>query len=413
MTLSPPVLRNRDYRLAFQARVFAAMALQVQAVIVGWQLYQLHPDPLLLGMVGLVEAVPAIGFSFFSGHVVDTHKPARIYQLSIAVLFLNACALWLVVSPQLNLSEKLQIAGLFAAVFVSGAARSFTSPSFFSLVPRVVPRSLFGAASAWNSFAYQIASIIGPALGGLVFGKSNHVIAFSLPPVLALSGLASSLFLSKEVRDYKSDREREPFVKSMKAGLSFVFGNRVLLSSLALDMFSVLFGGAVALLPFFADQILKAGSEGLGYLRAAPSVGSLVVALYLAIRPLPVISGKTLLWVVAGFGAATVVFALSRDFTLSMIALGLAGAFDGVSMVIRGTILQILTPDQMRGRVSAVSSVFITSSNEIGAFESGVAARLLGLVPSVVFGGIMTLIVVVTTAWKVPELRRTRISQGE
>jgi hypothetical protein len=237
-------------------------------------------------------------------------------------------------------------------------------------------------------------------------------VAFALPAIFQV--LASLLInrLSKECKNLKSSEKREPFLKAVRSGLHFAFGHRVLLSAMALDMFSVFFGGAVAVLPIYADRVLHVGSQGLGLLRAAPSAGSALVAVGIVLYPTKLsISGRVLLIVVAGFGASTLAFAVSTHFALSLFFLAASGAFDGVSMVIRATLLQILTPTHMRGRVSSVNSVFITSSNEIGAFESGVAARILGVIPSVIFGGVMTLLVVACTAFFVPELRKTRISQ--
>lgn len=406
-----PVFAVRDFRFIFLIRFCSMMALQVQAVIVGWQVYQLHPDPLLLGLIGLVEAIPAIGCSFISGHIVDIKRPVSVFRWSLLILFINTVVLWMAVAPSSALADSHRLLILYAGIFISGAARSFTSPSIFSIVPQIMPRSLLGSAAAWNSSAFQFAAIIGPVLGGVTYGALGARWAFLIPPLLMLAALVASGRFSPNTRALHSTAAHEPFWKSISAGVRFAISNKALLSTMTLDMFSVLFGGAVAVLPVFADQIFKTGSVGLGLLRTAPSVGSVLVALYLATRPMKVISGRTLLWVVAGFGAATVGFALSNNFYLALIFLALSGAFDGVSMVIRSTLLQLLTPDNMRGRVSALSSVFITSSNEIGAFESGLAARFMGLVTSVVFGGSMTLAVVAITAWKTPELRRTRITQ--
>lgn len=262
-----------------------------------------------------------------------------------------------------------------------------------------------------NSSAFQIAAIVGPALGGLAFSAGGATVAFALPPVFLLGASILVRSLSAAARNAGVDGRREPFLQSISAGLKFAFGHKTLLSAMALDMFSVLFGGAVAVLPMFADQVFQTGPTGLGILRAAPSAGSAIVALWLATKPMKTISGRALLMAVAGFGTATIAFALAPTFWFAVACLAVTGAFDAVSMVIRSTILQIFTPDRMRGRVSAVSSIFITSSNEIGAFESGVAAKAMGLVPSVVFGGAMTLAIVAGTAWRVPQLARTRIRQ--
>ena len=387
------------------------MGLQAQAVIVGWQVYQLRPDPLLLGLIGLAEAIPAITFSFFSGHIVDTNRAAVVYRLSVFALFLNTCLIFCAVAPFVPFSNDQRLVLLFLGVFISGAARSFSSPSVFSLIPRVVPRDLISSAVAWNSSTFQFASILGPSIGGLLYGTFGAVTAFLLPPTLLALSLLCSTFFSSETNALRNLSPREPFAKSLRTGIDFTLKSKVLLSTMLLDMFSVLFGGAVAVLPIFADQVLHTGSFGLGLLRAAPSVGSAIIAITLAMRPLKTVTGRSLLWVVAGFGACMIAFALSTNFALSLLILALSGAFDGVSMVIRSTILQLLTPSSMRGRVSALSSIFITSSNEIGAFESGLAARILRLIPSVVFGGTMTLMIVGFVSWRVPELRKTEIGK--
>lgn len=409
MFSNSPVLQIKDFRLLFLTRIFVSMALQAQAVIVGWQVYQMSKDPLLLGLIGLTEAVPAITCSFFSGHIVDNNRPAAVYRLCILTLLLNAVLIWFAASSVFQFSDHLRLILIFAGIFGSGAARSFSSPSISSLIPRIVPRNLLSAAAAFNSSSFQIAAILGPAFGGLVYGRFGATIAFAIPPVILMIAFVSSEFLSKPAKALRATSTREPFLKSIQSGVKFALGQKVLLSTMILDMFSVLFGGAVAVLPIFADKVLHSGSFGLGLLRAAPSVGSGIVVLILAFRPMKVISGKTLLWVVAGFGLSNLLFALSTNFTFALLFLALGGAFDGISMVIRQTIEQLLAPDHMRGRIAALGSIFITSSNEIGAFESGLAARFMGLVPSVVFGGAMTLVVVSATAWLVPGLRKTRI----
>ena len=417
------VMAIPDFRCLFYMRLFASTALQVQAVIVGWEVFQLTHNALLLGLMGVAEGLPAIACSFVSGHTVDNNRPVLIYRLSVGALFFNTCLLLFAVLPQslpatLHLSNKLftdnlRLTLLFTGIFISGSARSFTSPAVFSLIPQIVPRTLISPASAWNSSAYQFASIVGPSLGGLVFGFAGAVGAFAVPPLLIAASLIMSLKLSRRTEELRSPFKREPFFKSVREGIAFAFHHKVLLSTMTLDMFSVLFGGAVAVLPIFAADVFKVGSIGLGFLRTAPSVGSAIVALGLAIRPLKVMSGRALLVAVAGFGLSTICFAVSNNFYLALLFLALIGAFDGVSMVIRSTILQLLTPEKMRGRVSSLSSIFITSSNEIGAFESGVAARFLGLIPSVIFGGSMTVIIVACTAWLVPALAKTRIGDEE
>jgi MFS family permease len=407
------VFKIRDYRVIFTGRILSATALQAQAVIVGWHVYELTKDPLWLGLIGLTEAVPAIIFAFLSGHVVDNKRAAAIYRLSVFTMVLNSTWLWFSAWPGAPISDSARLVSLFSAVFISGMARSFTSPALFTLFSHIVPKRLQSEASAWNSSAFQTAAIVGPALGGLLYGVIGPTLTFAVPPVLLFGCFLTTNLLSPETLAMRSPTRGEPFVESVKAGIAFVWKQKILLSSMTLDMFSVLFGGAVAVLPMFSDEVLHAGSTGLGILRAAPSVGSGLVALYLAFQPLQVISGKMLLWMVAGFGVSTLLFGVSNSYVTALVCLAATGIFDGVSMVIRNTLLQLITPDHMRGRVSALSLIFITSSNEIGAFESGVAARLLTLIPSILLGGAMTLVVVGTTAALAPELRATRIRPAD
>jgi MFS family permease len=405
-----PILKIKDFRYLLFTYFLIIIALQVQAVIVGWQIYQINKDPLLLGLIGLTEAIPAITCSFFSGHIVDISKPATIFRISILVILLNTLMIFSTVSPGIQWPAHLQLAVLFFGIFISGAARSFTSPAQFSLIPQVVPRSLLSAAAAFGSSGYTFAAIIGPAIGGLAYGFVGAVWAFALPCVFALIAFLFSNFLSKEAKQLQShDSKREPMWQSIRSGMSFIYKEKVLVSTMALDMFSVLFGGAVAVLPIFADQVFHVGSTGLGLLRSAPAVGSVLISIYLALRPMKVISGARLLFVIGGFGVMMVLFATTHNFYWALIFLAISGVFDGVNMVIRGTIKQLLTPDHMRGRVSSLSTIFTTSSNEIGAFESGVAAKLIGLGPSVIFGGVMTLLIVAFVTVISPELRRTKI----
>ena len=386
------------------------MGMQIQAVIVAWQVYQIRPQAILLGLIGLAEAVPAILCSFYAGHIVDQHRPAKVYVNCIRALLLNAIALWLVTSSLIHIRDDFRLILMFVVVFISGLVRSFSSPANSSLVPQVIPRELYAASAAWTSSVYQAAAIFGPAIGGLVYGEIGATYAFGLIPAFIFLSMICVALLSPKAREIRNNQAREHFSDSIRAGIKFVLQTKALLSSMTLDMFSVLFGGAVAVLPIYADKILHVGASGLGILRSAPAIGSLLVLLFMAIRPLKVISGQTLLIVVAGFGLCIVGFGISTNYALSLLLLAASGAFDAVSMVIRQTILQLLTPDQYRGRVSSVSTVFITSSNEIGAFESGFAATAMGLVPSVVFGGVMTLLIVAGTAIWFPELRRTRIA---
>jgi MFS family permease len=409
MSLSFSVLRVRDFRLFLCARIFGLLAMQAQAVIVGWQLYELTKDPLMLGLIGLAEAIPAITCAFFAGHFVDIGKPYRIYCLCFFLMSLISATLLLFAGEFFVVEKNILIAIIFVGIFLSGIVRSFIMPASFSLLSKIVARSYIPAASAWLSSGFQLGAIIGPAMAGLIYGGYGKTVAWFIP-VCFLGGASFLLLAIKgNARHHRNENAREPALQSMLAGWRYILKTPPLLAIMALDMFAVLFGGAVAMLPAFADQILHVGSEGLGLLRASPAVGAIFAALFLAVRPFKIIHGKTLLKAVFGFGICMLGFGLSENFLLSLFLLALSGAFDSVSMVIRSTLLQLLTPEDMRGRISSVSSMFIISSNEIGAFESGVAAKALGLAQSVVFGAFATLFIVVSTAKFSPKLRNIKI----
>ena len=406
MALSYDILRNRDFRLLLSTRFFGTMAMQAQAVIVGWQIYSLTHSAFLLGLAGLLEAIPALTCGFFAGHMVDTHRPYRIFLLCVSGLVLNMLYLFLMGSGLILAPGPQLVPWLFAGVFVSGAVRSFIMPSSFALQAQIVPRHQMPAAAAWLSSFFQIAAVSGPAIAGLIYGGYGAHTAWLMPVSFMSIEFILVCAISRNHRKYRSSQQREPIFQSIAAGWRFVIHNRILLPVMALDMFAVLFGGAVAVLPVFADQVLHLGSEGLGLLRAAPAIGSIMTALYFAVKPMKNIRGSVLLAVITGFGACMLGFGLSTAFLPAAIFLALSGSFDSVSMVIRGTLMQLLIPDTMRGRVSALNSMFIISSNEIGAFESGTAASLLGLVPSIIFGGCMTLLIVGITAATGRELRK-------
>jgi MFS family permease len=402
--LSFDVLRLSNFRRLMFTRFFITFALQAQAVIVGWQIYSMTKDPLLLGLVGLAEAVPALLCSLVAGHFVDIGRPHIIYRLSIAVLAFSTCIMLMVAGGYLPVPQGWIVPCLFTGVFISGITRSFAMPSGFSLFSNYVPRKDMPAASAWSSTGFQISAVSGPAIAGLVYGGYGAHIAWLLPMgSLFLAAVLSLLLRPIERGPIES---REPAFQSIKNGWRFILNSPVILSVMVLDMFAVLFGGAVAMLPAFADQILHVGPQGLGMLRAAPAVGAVLMALYLAVKPLRYLSGRVLLGVFTGFGVCMVGFALSETFWVSLVFLGFSGMFDCVNVVMRSSIIQLLTPPDMKGRVSSVGAMFIISSNEIGAFQSGVAASLMGLVASVVFGGVASLGVVVTIAFFSPSLRR-------
>lgn len=407
-SLSFEILKLKNFRILLSTRVCALMALQAQAVIVGWQVYSITKDPFMLGLTGLAEALPAIASAFYAGHVVDTSHPRRIYQLCMIALFINTLALLACAGGYIPLTETGIVIAIFIGIIISGFARAFIMPAGFALLPMIVARKEYAAASSWQTAGHQTAFIAGPAIGGLIYGGYGAHGAWLFP--VFMMGTAALLALTLNIKyERRKEEMRPPAMKSIKEGWVFLLNNRALLSIMALDMLAVLFGGAIAMLPAFADQILHVGAEGLGALRAAPAVGAILTALYFAVRPMRHITAIRMLVVVAGFGICMIAFGLSTNFFLSMAFLSLSGAFDSVSMVIRGTLTQILTPDHMKGRVSAVNSMFIISSNELGAFESGVAASLFGLVPSIVIGGVGTLLVVTATALFSPKFRKLHV----
>jgi MFS family permease len=373
---------------------------------VGWHVYELTHDPLALGLVGLAEVIPYFCTAPFAGYLVD-HLPRRkLGMVASGGLALTATILMAIATGWLP-SHGTPL--IYMAIALTGMVRAFLTPIYNALFARVLPRTQFARGAGVGSVVFQLGLVIGPALGGLLVGWSGKGAAYGLAVALAI-GAALALAILR-VTELPAALERAPVFASIHEGLRFVFGHQVLLGALALDMFSVLFGGAVALLPAFIKDILHAGPEALGILRAAPAVGAVLVGVWLSRRPPEHNAGRLLLIAVAGFGLCIIGFALSRELWLSAALLLASGLCDGVSVVIRSTILQLATPDEMRGRVSAINGIFIGSSNELGAFESGVAAKLLGLVPSVIFGGCMTLGVVAATAKLAPKLRRLDLRQ--
>jgi MFS family permease len=396
-------LRFPNFRWFIASLLAMTVATQIQAVVVSWQIYQLTRDPFSLGLIGLAEAVPFIGFALFAGHVADTAGRLRISLISLVVLL--GCSLTL-----LGFSVRPGIIGagrvwpVYLVIFVSGIARSFLQPARSALGAELVPRELYHNAVTWRSSSWQLAEVVGPAIGGLVYGFGSASAAYGVDAGLMAVGLLSLARIQHRRRSSLSTESS--FLGSLATGIRFVRSQPVILGALTLDLFSVLFGGAVALLPVFAAEILHAGPEGLGILRAAPAVGAVAMSLVLAHRPPLRRAGHTLLVSVALFGLSMIGFGLSRNFLLSTGLLAMSGMFDTISVVIRSTLLQVMTPDHLLGRVASVNAIFIGSSNELGAFESGTAARLIGTVPSVVVGGLATLLVVLVTAVKVPTLRK-------
>ena len=379
------------------------MASQVQAVVVGWLLYQATRDPLALGLIGLAEVIPYIAVALFAGYVVDRSDRKRVSVASLGVLVLASVAL---LAFSILSTAPSRVWPYYAVIAVCGVARSFLQSSRSALVSEIVPRAVFANAATWRSSTWQLGTVLGPALGGMLFAAAGARVTFSVNVVLNAVALAAMIAVRHTPT--RISIGADSIRKTLADGLRYVTGQRIILAALTLDMLAVLFGGAVALMPVFATEILRVGPRGLGVLQAAPGVGAVLMAIVVAHRPPFQRAGRTLLVAVAIFGVAMISFALSTSFPLSVALLVVGGAADNVSAVIRATLIQVLVPPEMLGRVSAVNAIFIGSSNELGAFESGVAARLLGTVTSVVLGGAMTLGVVATTAWKVPALRRLR-----
>lgn len=402
------VLRLPEFRAVLLGRMFLTLAVQMQAVIVSWQIYSLTRDPLALGLIGLAEAIPSIAVSLYAGHLADIVSRRRIILICTTVIIAAAAALLSFSLAAFPLQGQDLVWAIYGVIFVIGIARGFFSPALHAFTTQVVPSNQFANMSTWSSTVWHFANVAGPAIGGLIFGFAGSTVAYSIVTILLVIGLG--LFLLTTDRPVPTGIVFENMKDSLLAGIRFVFNNQVILGALSLDLFAVLFGGAVALLPIFASDILRVGPQGLGILRAAPSAGAVIMAVYLAHYPLRAGAGKQLLWAVSGFGICMIVFGISESFILSLVVLAVSGALDNISVVIRHTVVQAMTPPSMRGRVTAVNGIFIGSSNEIGAFESGAAARLLGVVPSVIVGGLLTQLVVIIAAIRAPRLRALDMS---
>jgi MFS family permease len=401
------VLKLKDFRLFLSFRFFMTIAAQMQSIIVGWQVYELTHDPLSLGLIGLAEAIPFISVALYAGHIADRFSRKKIILWFDALFLVASGFLLFCTVHRAGIIGTFGVLPIYAGVAISGIARAFLYPATIALMAQIVPRELYTNSSTWNSTTWHIAAITGPAVGGLVYGFFGVKIAY----MTVITAMLISFFLLGIIRDRPAPERNadEKLFERLKTGIRFVFSNQLLLGAMTLDMFAVLFGGAIAMLPVFAAEVLKVGPQGLGILRAAPMVGAVCMSVVLAYRPPMVKSGKFLFIGVAGFGLSIICFALSKNFYLSLGLLALSGMFDNISVVIRSATMQLVTPDHMRGRVASVNSIFIGSSNEIGSFESGVAAKLMGLIPSVIFGGMMTLGIVGVTAKWAPKLRNLNL----
>lgn len=410
-------LRYKEFNLFILVRFALVFAWSMQFIIIEWQVYALTKDPLYIGLIGLMEIIPALGMALFAGHIVDQKEKRNLLALCIALFSIISFGLFWITSPSVfeTWSTKQILYCIYALVFFGGLLRSFFGPTIFSLVALIVPKKTYPNAATWNSSTWQMARVLGVTFAGFSIGwlgeNEQMGVHWSLCIVFGLVMFSLIMLYQIKRKPILNPNIGEPVVKSLKEGVSFVFKTKAILGALTLDMISVLFGGAIALAAVFATDILKVGPEGFGILVAAPNIGSFLTMLVTAYIPIVKKAGIKLLVAVFGFGLSIIAFGLSTVFWLSVAALFFSGVFDGVSMVIRQTILQLKTPDHMRGRVSSVNSMFVGSSNELGAFESGLTAKLMGTVTAVVFGGTMTLITVITTGLVSPSFRKLDLTK--
>jgi MFS family permease len=398
------LLARRGFSLLLAYRICAMLSYQIVAVTVGWHIYEVTRNPFSLGLVGLAEVLPFFCVAPFAGYLVDHLPRRRLGMVAASGLVLTAVVLTAVAQGWLPFHGVWPI---YAAIAMTGMVRAFLSPIYNALFARVLERRQYARGAGLGAVVFQAGMVAGPALGGLLVAWGGKGVAYGVAVAVALIavGCLAVLRVSEPVHTGPA----APIFKSIAEGGRFVLGNRIMVGAMALDMFSVLLGGVVAMLPAFLHEILHHGPEGLGILRAAPALGSVCVGLWLARRPLQRNAGRVLLFAVAGFGLCVIGFGLSHSFWLSALILLFYGAFDGVSVVVRSTILQLATPEEMRGRVSSINGIFISSSNELGAFYAGTMAKLLGLAPAVVLGGFAVLSVAGITAWTNPTLRRLNL----
>jgi MFS family permease len=396
-------LQYPEFRYYLSMRFFFTFAYQMQAVIIGYYIYQLTNSKFALGAIGLTEAVPSIGIALYGGYVADKSEKKRLMLLVFSGMLLCSTIMLMVTLPQARqyLTPSHILITLYVMIFFIGLGRGFYGPAAFSIMARIIPRELYPNSSTWNSGAWQSASVLGPLAGGVLYATQGISVTFAVIVFFIVISLVAIVCLKKHPAEFVP---KESIYKSLSEGINFVFSSRMLLGALSLDLFSVFFGGVVAVLPVFAKDILNVGADGFGLMRAADSIGAIFMMLVMTKYPPMGKPWRNLLIAVAGFGLSIICFGLSHNFYLSLFFLFTLGAFDSISVIIRSTIMQVLTPDTMRGRVSAVNSMFIGSSNEIGAFESGVAAGLMGTVPSVLFGGCVTLGIVTFTYFKTKKL---------
>jgi len=398
-------LQIPQFRSLVIGRFIFIMGLRMMSTLVGWWIYNLTNAPIAIGIVGLSEFIPAVSLALYAGHIIDISEKRKLMLTGVCLYGTAAICLFLLSYLGTNhLSPHWIAASIYLIIFGTGIIRSFTGPIFNVMLAQIVPKSKLQNAITWNTGAFLTASIVGHALGGFLIAWTSN--SGTLLVVIILVLIAFLILTSLKRIQPLNERGEKKTWDSVKEGLSFVFKTKELLGAVSLDLFAVLFGGATALIPVYARDILKVGAQGFGLLNGATDIGSICVVILLTLFPPKRKQGRKLLFAVAGFGICIIIFGLSKLFWLSFGILLISGMLDGISVVTRGTIMQLKTPDHMRGRVLSVNSMFINSSNELGQFESGIAARLLGVVPSVVFGGCMTLLVVTFTWIKAPSLRK-------
>ena len=413
-TESLQIFKIKEFRLFVMARFFLTLAVQMQFSTIYLQVYYEHSkEELMLGMIGLTEAIPFVITSFFSGHVSDNFNRKRIILFGIFSLLIGATLLYLNAEPIVFLLKNAGVVALFAIVFLFGIIRSFLAATLQPYMSQIVPRQFYTHSATWNSSAWHTGAILGPVVAGIIYGYNNQLNAkwCHLVEIILFLLALGFIWRIKHKGEPEKQEKKESVLEGLKVGLNFVFKNKMVLSALSLDLFAVLFGGAVALIPAFTDKVLHMGPEAYGLLRTAPAIGAVLMAFVMAIYPPSKKAGLALIWSVVAFGIFTILFAISTTYWMAFAMLFFTGAFDNVSVVVRHSILQLMTPDNMRGRVSAINSVFIGSSNEIGAFESGATAKLFGLVPSIIVGGGLTIFVVGVVNKLNPKLKKLDINR--
>ena len=380
----------------------------MQATLISWKVFEITHDPFSIGLIGLVEFVPAVIMAIYSGYIIDKSDKKKLLHISISANLLLTILFAYITSKQAStfLSQHTVLIIIYIIAFCTGIARAFSGPTSFALVSMLVPKEKIPNAISWHSSSWQIAGVGGPAIGGLLYGSMGITFTFTLMIIMMSISVLILFFIGPKPPTVQL--KAEPMLKSIREGFKFVWNTKEILGVITLDLFAVFFGGATALLPYFSDVILKTGAEGLGILRAAPGIGAIIVMLVINFIPMKSNQGKWMLLCVAGFGLSIIIFGISNWFWISFAALLISGLLDGISIIVRSTVLQLKTPEEMKGRVSALNSIFIISSNELGAFESGFASRIMGVVPSVIFGGAMTIGIVVYTWFKIPGVRKIK-----